>query len=237
MLSKTNKYLILLLLFLGVLAIFLGYFQIRGTIYAPFKQIAQKTTLPNQEQITSITDLTEQDTDKDGLSDFDEKFVHQTSVYLVDTDSDSFTDKEEIDAKSDPLNKESTPYHTPENPREEENPLEKTFSQEENVLEEISIQEIKDLLINQAGLSREIVDKLDDKTLKELYNETKKETGIDLNELGAPSNQEPQFSDLDVSQMRQLLIEQGVDEKMLDSIDDETLKSMFLQSLGATGYE
>lgn len=227
MLSKTNKSLILLLLFLGVLAIFLGYFQIRGAIYAPFKQIAQKTTLPTQEQIIPIL----QDTDKDGLSDFDEEFVYHTNTRNEDTDSDSFTDKEEVDAKSDPLNSESTPYHTPKNSSGEESSLEKTFSQEENVSEEISIKEIKDLLINQTGLSREIVDKLDDKTLKELYNETKKETGIDLNELGAPSNQQPQFSDLDVSQMRQLLIEQGVDEKMLDSIDDETLKSMFLQSL------
>ncbi len=136
-----------------------------------------------------------------------------------------------MEAQSDPLNPESNPYRidVPEKPSPEQ-----TFSLSKyDILNEtISIEEIRNLLINEAGLSQEIVDKLDDKTLESLYNETKQETGIDLEQLTAPNDQERQFSDLTPSQIKQLLIEQGsIDESMLDSIDDETLKSMFLQSL------
>jgi len=229
MVSKTNKGLIVFLIIIGILAIFLGYNQIKGAIYAPFKQvIVEEPELPSEAEIFAF--LSTQDTDKDGLSDFDERFVYQTSVYIFDSDGDSFSDKEEVEAQSDPLNSESTPYRidVPEKPSSEQ-----IFSlSESDILNEtISIEEIRNLLINEAGLSQEIVDKLDDKTLENLYNETKQETGIDLEQLTASKDQERQSSDLSPSQIRQLLIEQGVDESMLDSIDDETLKSMFLQSL------
>ncbi len=231
MTSKTDTRLIIFLIIIGFSAVFLSYFQFKGTIYSPFKQVPiEELELPDQAEVFAI--LSEQDTDGDGLSDFDERFVYKTSVYVFDSDSDSFSDKEEVDAQSDPLNPESTPYHTPPSASEE------TISESvlspvkpDNQEEKISIQEIRDLLINQAGLSQEIVDKLDDKTLESLYNETKQETGIDLKQLQALDDQQRQFSDLDVSQIRQFLIEQGADKDMLDSVDDKTLESMFLQSL------
>jgi len=43
-----------------------------------------------------------QDTDKDGLSDFDELYVHKTSAYLADTDSDGLSDAVEISSGTDP---------------------------------------------------------------------------------------------------------------------------------------
>jgi len=230
MAQKTNKRLIVFLIIIGIFAIFLGFIQLRGAIYSPFgKIIVEQPEFPGEAEFFAI--LSEQDTDGDGLSNFDERFVYLTSENLADTDSDSFSDKEEVDAQSDPLNFESTPYRI-DVPKKANS--EQIFSSpESNTLDKIvSMEEIRNLLINEAGLSREIVDKLDDKTLENLYNETKQETGIDLNQLKAPvDDQQRQFSDLDPSQIRQILIEQGVDKNMLDSIDDETLKSMFLQSL------
>ncbi len=230
---KPDIRLIILLTFIGTLTIVLGYSQIKKTIYSPFKISEQATTeMPTQEEVLAILD--QQDTDNDGLSDFDEKFIYQTSVYIDDTDSDGFTDKEEVEAKSDPLDPKFTPYHISE--QTGQNVLEQNLSSEDDVSdEEISIQEIKDLLIDKAGLSKEIVDKLDDKTIRELYNETKQETGIDLNKLEAPADQQHQFSDLTAEEIRQLLIAQGGDETMLNSIDDETLRIMFLQSLESSG--
>ncbi|MCG2717287.1 MAG: thrombospondin type 3 repeat-containing protein [Nanoarchaeota archaeon] len=229
--AKINKSLLLLLLFLSVLAVGLSYFQIKGAIYSPFIQkVTKQSEVLDQAEIIAI--LSEQDTDKDGLSDFDEEFVYQTSVYLNDSDGDTFSDKEEIDAQSNPLDKNSTPYHL----ITEKNVLEEEISITPSS-EDISVEEIKNLLINQAGLSQEIVDKLDDKTLENLYNETKQETGIDLKQLQAPDDLMRQFSDLDPSQIRQLLIEQGVDSEMLSSVDDQTLMSMFLQSLLQDKYQ
>ncbi len=46
--------------------------------------------------------LRAQDTDGDGISDWDELNTYQTSPYLEDSDSDGFTDKQEIDSGNDP---------------------------------------------------------------------------------------------------------------------------------------
>lgn len=232
--NPDNRLLIFLTAFV-ILAIGIGYLQIKRAIYSPFQQ----NKLSPEDISKEIEILAMQDTDKDGLTDFDERFVYQTSAYIFDSDSDGFSDKQEIDAESDPLNPESTPYSRVSEgiialESEDESFLEKTFpSPEEKVLPEqdISVQEIRDLLINQAGLSKDVVDKFDDKTLIKLYNETKQETGIDLKNLQAPEELMRQFSDLDIKTLRQLLIEQGLDPEMLQQVDDEALRTLFLQSL------
>jgi len=50
----------------------------------------------------TIEALKGKDTDKDGLNDYDERYVHKTSAYLEDSDSDGISDKKEIDANKDP---------------------------------------------------------------------------------------------------------------------------------------
>jgi len=40
--------------------------------------------------------------------------------------------------------------------------------------------------------------------------------------------------EMDPKILRQLLISQGVDQKVLETISDETLKNLFLQTLGQT---
>ncbi|MFA6107032.1 MAG: hypothetical protein WC745_05190 [Patescibacteria group bacterium] len=50
----------------------------------------------------TIEALKGKDTDKDGLNDYDELYVHKTSAYLEDSDSDGISDKKEIDANKDP---------------------------------------------------------------------------------------------------------------------------------------
>jgi len=58
---------------------------------------------PAQPQEENSEDaLRAKDTDKDGLSDWDELYIYKTSPYLKDSDSDGFTDKEEIDSGNDP---------------------------------------------------------------------------------------------------------------------------------------
>jgi hypothetical protein len=231
MLEKKDKQLLVLISFLALLGGLLAYGQIRGAIYAPFPQLIvgdnQTAELSIQEQV--FESLSEQDTDKDGLSDFEEIFVYGTSAYLPDTDSDGFTDKEEIEAESDPLDSSSTPYWQPQPEQELEERDESDFSLEE----EIEPQEIRDFLMEKGDLSSEVVDNLDDKTLMEVYNKTKEETGIDLKELGASANSEPQFSYLGIQEIRQLLIEEGVDEEMLNSLDDATLEQLLQETLSS----
>ena len=81
-----------------------------------------------------------------------------------------------------------------------------------------------------------------DEDLIKLYNETKKETGISLEELSKQtvksenlSETERMLQEMDPKILRELLISQGVDQKMLEQIDDAILKKLFLESLGSVG--
>jgi len=86
------------------------------------------------------------------------------------------------------------------------------------------------------------VENILDEDLIKLYNETKKETGISLEELSKQtvksenlSETERMLQEMDPKILRELLISQGVDQKMLEQIDDAILKKLFLESLGSVG--
>ena len=51
---------------------------------------------------TIITYLKSEDSDKDGLSDYDEVTIYKSSRYKKDTDGDGYTDKEEVDSGFNP---------------------------------------------------------------------------------------------------------------------------------------
>ena len=237
----TNKSKILPLFFLSVLCLFvlaLGFFQIRGAIYGPFggfkKSSAEQETALTQEEIFSflLEQAKQEDTDEDGLFDYDEIYLYNTSPYIQDSDSDAFTDKEEIDAGSDPLDANSTPYRIiSDSPKDDfwEEPIDSnldSLSANNQEQAEFSIDYIKTFLIEQAGMSKEIVDSIDDNTLKKLYNDTKEETGISPRDLGISYSPE-----VDILLLRQALLDEGVDASILKQIDDEALRSMFLENL------
>lgn len=201
--KQTNR-LILFLLVFTVLIIMVGYFQFRNAIYAPFSRTSKEQTKEQTQE--ELSGLVLQDTDSDGLTDFDEQLMYLTSMYIADTDSDAYSDKEEVDVGSDPLDKKSTPYTIGKDPlvaekkkwefvltedsADKQEILETTFPapkpetelSAEFLSKVVSIEEIRELLIG-SGIDKDIVDNLDDKTLETLYNETIQET---LGELTAP---------------------------------------------------
>jgi len=248
--SATTNYLLLGLICFSILVLGLGYFQIRYIIFSPFAdQKIKKPVVDLQKLLVKAQNL---DTDHDGLTDFEETYKYHTSIYLPDSDSDGFSDAEEIKNQSNPLNSESTPL----NKKVAESNLEQTFEAvaKEGLLneqKEVNPQEIRDLLVQKGGLSKETVDKIDDKTLLELYNETKAETGFGLEDIsqlgqsiqpnsvssGSKSNEEfnqfwlKNLEQLTPSEIRQFLVSNGMDAKLLEQIDDQTLKQVFLNAL------
>ena len=70
------------------------------------------------------------------------------------------------------------------------------------------------------------MDNIDDNKLKKLYNDTKEETGISPRDLGISYSPE-----VDILLLRQALLDEGVDASILKQIDDEALRSMFLENL------
>ena len=88
----------------GVLGMILSLVFLRSQITAPFE------IDPNTPEYLSLTEREVQevarqkteDTDGDGISDYEELNVYRTSPYLPDSDSDGFDDGAEINSGNDP---------------------------------------------------------------------------------------------------------------------------------------
>lgn len=101
-LSKEQKIGFVLLLAFGILSIGLGILQIRNNMYSHFA-LNNSIPLAIKDQVDTVDALRFRDTDKDGLSDFDELYVYGTSPYLADTDGDGIPDGQEVKLGKNPL--------------------------------------------------------------------------------------------------------------------------------------
>ncbi|MCD6097021.1 hypothetical protein J7J60_01635 [bacterium] len=207
-----------------------------------FSKRTETTDLKVEDILSYLEDL---DTDKDGLPDIEE-VKYGTSIYLVDSDSDGFSDKQEVEAGSSPTDSSSVPS-SPETKKQPEEPLlQEEIRQEsgssslgQDIGENIDLSLIRNFLIQAVGLSADIVENIDDKTLVSVYNKVKEETGIGLEELQEifNSNQsEGQASELegevlpDLEQLKKLFLEQGIiTEEQLDQMSDEEFINLFMR--------
>jgi hypothetical protein len=88
-------------IFFAIFAIVFGFIKISQTIKLSFPDQLDNSEISNEEHLDDIK-LRVTDTDEDGLYDWDELNVFNTSPYLSDTDSDGISDSEEIDLGEDP---------------------------------------------------------------------------------------------------------------------------------------
>ncbi len=100
-LTHEQKISFVLLLVFGIVAIGLGVLKIRNTLYKPF---ALSNNIPSTIKmlVDNVNYLQYRDTDKDGLTDFEELYVYKTSPYVADTDSDGVDDKTELGKGDNP---------------------------------------------------------------------------------------------------------------------------------------
>lgn len=105
-LTKKEKLAFWGLVILAVLVVYLGFRQMGNNLKTPFALFALKYSGGNapeeKTEAQQLEELKKKDTDKDGLMDYDELYVYNTSPYLPDSDSDGTNDKQEIDAGADP---------------------------------------------------------------------------------------------------------------------------------------
>lgn len=92
---------------MGVIAIIGGLYSVNNRIkgMAPYFLSLDETPIEESQEQTRLQELAElqsKDSDGDTLSDFDEQYVHYTSAYLTDTDSDGLTDDKEVASATDP---------------------------------------------------------------------------------------------------------------------------------------
>ncbi|OGY82161.1 MAG: hypothetical protein A3F54_04560 [Candidatus Kerfeldbacteria bacterium RIFCSPHIGHO2_12_FULL_48_17] len=257
-----------------VTAVF-GVLQIRSALLSPFKNFGKSNTnnavVLSNDELQKLSELQSKDTDQDGLNDYEELYTYDTSPYLADSDSDEFSDKEELEQGENPncprgltcdeARREGTDQTTAGATTEGETTTGDTTAAAP-ASTEVSVDTIREVLKN-AGAPAEVVDSLDDNELIKLYNETVAETGTDITGTTAASTntgaensngsglfselqtvEDPfaAFSDLDqetidtllnlpVEQIRQLLIQSGGDETLINSFDDATLQAIFTQAI------
>lgn len=105
-LTKEQKLSVGVLCVCGLVAIALGYVQLRRNVISPFttdvNQLVEIQHLfgPSEEELEREAKRT--DSDGDGISDWNEENVYHTSAYIRDTDSDGEPDNIEIAKGTDP---------------------------------------------------------------------------------------------------------------------------------------
>jgi hypothetical protein len=238
-------------------------------LHTPFAKYGQDSgAWKSQDQLDAekIATMKKADTDGDGLSDYDETYVYGTSPYLADSDSDGFTDKQEIDSGNDPncpagKTCVSTGDAAAKTAPTAEAPANTNTNTNDAALNGFlsgaaTADDVRNAL-RQAGVDDATLNKLDDKTLLELYNQTLTESGAigqagtntntnantnsnaDTNtgntNTNANTNANTNFSlpanvnasNITPAQLRDLLRQAGVDDATLSSVDDATLMKIF----------
>jgi hypothetical protein len=105
-LSWQQKAGVAFLIIFGVSAIILWAVQFKNGLQVTqpltAEELAKLQASKSGGATNSAAELRAKDTDKDGLSDYDELYVYSTSPYLEDSDSDGLTDKKEAEQGTDP---------------------------------------------------------------------------------------------------------------------------------------
>lgn len=101
-LSKGRKIAVFFLGVFALLTIGMWMIQFKNSIKQPFAYKGTDSVGLANDEGNSEEALKGKDTDKDGISDWNEMNTYKTSPYLEDSDSDGFTDREEIANNNDP---------------------------------------------------------------------------------------------------------------------------------------
>lgn len=261
---QTQKRFIIALVFVSFVALGFGGWYISYQLTNPFAPVVDKnsnTAISNAatQAVTlgGIDALREKDTDGDGLTDYDEFYIYNTSPYLVDSDGDGISDKDEIDAGTDPncpTDKNCARTTLPSNTNIQTNSLLGDLQPDQTTSSgtgELTADELRQVLRN-AGASEELLSQIPDEELLATYREIQADRG----EISATQNTNSAsqtnggtananfdttnneavtyevLQSLSPSEIRQFLIESGIPADTLSEIDDDTLLQVFQQSLG-----
>ena len=226
---RSQVLLFILVLFIGVASMALGAVSIKRSINAPFaRSNANNEAIANGAEAANLN----KDTDRDGLKDGDELNVYGTSPYLADSDSDGLSDGQEIADGTDPncpKGKTCSGGQSGPAPAAGSETSNSLFGSVSSVGEP-TVAELRDLLKN-SGMPAADVDKLTDEQILEAYNQAVSEQGQPTSNSPAATAPPKSLDSLSASEVRQLLINSGIDKAQLEAVSDEDLMRIYAETL------
>jgi SOS response regulatory protein OraA/RecX len=243
--DKSQKTLLIILGIIGIGILVLTFIQFKNYIEIPWptsitgEEPANQTSKINLGESEDVTAMKNKDTDKDGISDYDELELYGTSPYLADSDSDGVSDKEEILLDEDPncpQGKEC--FHIDYDQEGSDN---SNSTSQNNEAYEPSPSELRQLLKQSGQFTDEQIAQLSDQDLIDFYYqvleenpELKDEVSVSQNNT---TNNTEQLMEYTPDQVREILRQQGIDEDTLAQVDDETLMQIYQDALAEVAAE
>ena len=214
----------------GVGSLSLGVYGIQQQIFRPFSfndpanlKLVQ-AVVPQSEQ-EKLAGLKTKDTDGDGLSDYDEVYIYNTSPYLLDTDSDGIGDGQEVKKGTDPncppdQDCRGVRLVTPDTKISDLFPQ---FSDSTITLKEKTVKDFRAVLLQQ-GFDKDKLAAIDDDTLVLLLGEVLKAQD-EIN--GTPTTTASTLlTPADIDKARQLLVELGAPQNEVNSLSNEEVEKI-----------
>jgi hypothetical protein len=222
--EKGRKIILASFLFLSFGVIVYGFTSLTHKMKEPFGEKTGWQEYSDQKQAQEIALLKMTDTDEDGLTDFDEKFIYMTSLYIKDSDSDGMGDAQEVQVGTDPWCPagENCGYVD----------LSELNLSSESASQVLTPDEIRVALVG-AGISEDLLLEVDDETLLQIYQETIDE--VETVDTTTPDLQ----TDLSYTaeEIRKFFISAGIDQVAVNAVSDADLVSSYYKTVDELGYD
>jgi len=171
-----------IIMIVGVCALGLGFYQVYNNVSNPFAAITggaplTNTDLSQTDDQAAMQALKSKDTDGDGLSDYDELYIYNTSPYLTDSDGDGIPDGTEVKNGTDPnCPQGQNCFRTDTGTADTSTANVPTFQgvPPDTGNPSITAETVRTLL-KQGGTPADVVDNMSDDDVLQLYSETLQE--------------------------------------------------------------
>jgi hypothetical protein len=229
--NRNQKIALISIGILCVVFLVMGILQMRDILNIPLAKVgggSQYATGNQVQKQETPEELKGRDSDDDGISDYDELYIYLTSPYLADSDSDGETDFEEIKKGEDPNCPKGMECFRSSG-RDQTNNADPII--DVSAATSVSAADLRKLLISSGQFTPEQINSLDDNTLLEMYNITLSENPELIQEFSKTPAPIVNPAILSATEIRQLLIDQGMNATDVSQIDDITLQQMYQEAL------